>query len=206
MGNSRSIGVSRAVCRSRTARPFFDDREEEAGSRPGAGADQAASAALVGESRSIEDVLSDRRLRRSLGKVLYEYRIPVQDAEDQTALQHASAPEQERWALLADLGAAVRQLPATQRRLMVLRWQFGLTPPEAAAAIGLASGSVRTVFNRGLARLREAQAGITCKVKDFRACGVYECCLISCVYCFDSLGNEVGDPVCSDVFCYNLND
>lgn len=51
-----------------------------------------------------------------------------------------------------------------------------------------------------------AQAGISCKVKDFRACGVYECCLISCVYCFDSLGNEVGDPVCSDVFCYNLND
>ena len=79
MGNSPSIGVSRAVCPSRTARPFFGDREGGERSRPAAVADLAA---LASESRSIENVLSDRRLRRSLGQILYEYRIPVQDAED----------------------------------------------------------------------------------------------------------------------------
>lgn len=167
-------------------------------------ADQAAPAVLVSDSRPIEEMLSDRRLRRSMGRVLYEYRIPVQDAEDliqdamllavskwsgiwapeawlfatlrnrcilywrahaqhdrrfaqldDTAMQPASAPEQARWELLADLGAALRRLPATQRRLVVLRCRLGLTSPEAATAIGLANVSVRKVFNRGLARLRE---------------------------------------------------
>jgi RNA polymerase sigma factor (sigma-70 family) len=204
VGNSRSIGVSRAVCPSRTARPFFGDGEGGERSCSAPLADLAAPAALVGESRSIEEILSDRRLRRSLGQVLYQYRIPVQDAEDliqdvmllavskwsgirapeawlfgtlrnrcilywrgraqhdrrfeqldDTAMQPASAPEQARWELLADLGAATRRLPATQRRLVILRCRLGLTPPEAAAAIGLAHGSVRSILNRGLARLRE---------------------------------------------------
>jgi RNA polymerase sigma factor (sigma-70 family) len=67
----------------------------------------------------------------------------------------AGAPAQARWELLADLAAATRRLPATQRRLVVLRFQLGLTSPEAAAAAGLAHSSVRKILNRGLASLRE---------------------------------------------------
>jgi RNA polymerase sigma factor (sigma-70 family) len=74
--------------------------------------------------------------------------------DDATALL-AAAPAQARWELLADLGAAARRLPTSQRRLVVLRFQLGLTPSEAAAAAGLAHSSVRKILSRGLAGLRE---------------------------------------------------
>lgn len=83
-----------------------------------------------------------------------QYRRRFQQLDDAIA-EPAGAPAQARWELLADLGAASRRLPATQRRLVVLRFQLGLTPAEAAAAAGLAHSSVRKILNRGLASLRE---------------------------------------------------
>lgn len=49
-----------------------------------------------------------------------------------------------------------------------------------------------------------AQAGVVCKVQDFRACGNYICCLMTCVYCIDTVtGDLVGDQVCSDPVCWS---
>lgn len=83
-----------------------------------------------------------------------QHRRRFEQLDDATALL-AAAPAQARWELLADLGAAARRLPTSQRRLVVLRFQLGLTPPEAAAAAGLAPSSVRKILSRGLAGLRE---------------------------------------------------
>jgi hypothetical protein len=47
-----------------------------------------------------------------------------------------------------------------------------------------------------------AQA-ITCKVQNYHWCSPYVCCAQTCVICYDALGNEVGDVVCSDAFCYD---
>jgi hypothetical protein len=56
---------------------------------------------------------------------------------------------------LADLGAAWRRLPRTQRRLVLLRFHLGLTSREAARTAGLARDSERKILNRAQARLRE---------------------------------------------------
>jgi RNA polymerase sigma-70 factor, ECF subfamily len=63
-------------------------------------------------------------------------------------------PEQARRDLLATIAAASRRLPATQRRLVVLRYLVGLSVAEAAAVTGLAQSSVRKILHRGLTRLR----------------------------------------------------
>ena len=67
----------------------------------------------------------------------------------------AIAPMPSKGELLADLGAAWRRLPRTQRRLVWLRFHLGLTSREAARAAGLARDSVRKILNRAQARLRE---------------------------------------------------
>jgi hypothetical protein len=50
-----------------------------------------------------------------------------------------------------------------------------------------------------------ARATISCKVQYFRACGLYLCCIQSCLICIDS---QTGDTTldCSDPICYNKND
>jgi hypothetical protein len=51
-----------------------------------------------------------------------------------------------------------------------------------------------------------AQAKITCRIQDIRACGRYICCIESCIYCYDSITLElVGDIVCSDPTCWERN-
>jgi len=65
-------------------------------------------------------------------------------------------PEQSRRERLADLGKVWHHLPPTQRKLLVLRFQEGMSPREAAQAAGLAYNSVRKITNRAFERLREA--------------------------------------------------
>jgi DNA-directed RNA polymerase specialized sigma24 family protein len=69
---------------------------------------------------------------------------------------HAAAmpPPQAERELMAELSAAWRRLPRTQRRLVVLRCQLGLSTLEAAQAAGVAHSSVRKLLGRALARLR----------------------------------------------------
>jgi RNA polymerase sigma-70 factor, ECF subfamily len=61
---------------------------------------------------------------------------------------------QERRDLLADLEKAGRRLSPANRKILELRFRQGLSPGEAARAMGLAASSIRTTTNRALAQLR----------------------------------------------------
>jgi RNA polymerase sigma-70 factor (ECF subfamily) len=61
----------------------------------------------------------------------------------------------DRTALRLALVAALRGLPARQREVIVLHYFSGLTDEEISAALGIASSSVRTHLQRGLAALRK---------------------------------------------------
>jgi RNA polymerase sigma factor (sigma-70 family) len=65
-------------------------------------------------------------------------------------------PDQTRCERFADLAKVWHLLPPTQRRLLVLRFQEGMSPREAAQAVGIAHSSVRKTTNRAFERLREA--------------------------------------------------
>ena len=57
-----------------------------------------------------------------------------------------------------DLWAAVRGLPRRERELVALRYVGGLTEPEIAATLGLASGTVARGLHDARARLHRALA------------------------------------------------
>jgi RNA polymerase sigma factor (sigma-70 family) len=57
--------------------------------------------------------------------------------------------------LRRDLVAGLAQLPEAQRAALVLCFEHGLTQEEAAAALGLPLGTLKSHVARGKARLRE---------------------------------------------------
>jgi RNA polymerase sigma factor (sigma-70 family) len=65
-------------------------------------------------------------------------------------------PDQTRVERFADLGKVWHLLPPTHRKLLLLRFQEGMSPREAAQAVGLAYSSVRKTTLRACERLREA--------------------------------------------------
>jgi RNA polymerase sigma-70 factor (ECF subfamily) len=65
--------------------------------------------------------------------------------ESWTTVRHAPAPE----AAHLDVVAAVRRLPAGQRRTLVLHDVVGLTGEEIAAELGVPAGTVRAWLHRG---------------------------------------------------------
>lgn len=65
-------------------------------------------------------------------------------------------PDQTRRERFADLGKVWHRLPPVQRKLLLLRFREGMSPREAARAVGLAYSSVRKTTNRACERLREA--------------------------------------------------
>lgn len=67
----------------------------------------------------------------------------------------ASDDEAEVRAVRSDLIDALRQLPARQRAVIVLRYLDDLTEAETAAVLGCSVGTVKSTCSRGLARLRE---------------------------------------------------
>jgi RNA polymerase sigma factor (sigma-70 family) len=77
---------------------------------------------------------------------------------DDLDLNRGVAPDQNRRDWLADLAKVWHHLSPTQRRLLTLRYDQGLTSKEAADATGLAFGSVRKTTLRAVERLRGALA------------------------------------------------
>jgi RNA polymerase sigma factor (sigma-70 family) len=65
-------------------------------------------------------------------------------------------PDQTRRERFADLGKVWHRLPPAHRKLLLLRFQEGMSPREAAQAVGLATSSVRKTTIRACERLREA--------------------------------------------------
>jgi RNA polymerase sigma-70 factor (sigma-E family) len=60
----------------------------------------------------------------------------------------------DRLTLAAPLIAALRQLPARQRAVVVLRYHDDMSEAEVAEALGMAAGSVKSHASRGLHQLR----------------------------------------------------
>lgn len=70
--------------------------------------------------------------------------------------EHGVEPDQARRERFADLGKVWHCLPPVQRKLLLLRFQEGMKPREAAQAVGLACSSVRKTTSRACERLRKA--------------------------------------------------
>lgn len=68
-----------------------------------------------------------------------------------TAGPYAGAEQREQ---RADLAAALRQLPDSQREVIVLRYLLSLSLAETAAALGKSEGAIKQLQLRGLAGMR----------------------------------------------------
>lgn len=73
-----------------------------------------------------------------------------------------------RAAEVAQVLAALRELPDAYRETLILRLIEGMTGPEIAEQTGLSPGSVRVNLHRGMKLLRE-RLGITSEVADEQA-------------------------------------
>jgi RNA polymerase sigma-70 factor (sigma-E family) len=79
---------------------------------------------------------------------------PAGNAIPEVASADASAVSDER----LRVRAALREVPARQRAVLVLRFYLGLTAEEAAEVLGVRAGTVSSQTNRGLVKLRAALA------------------------------------------------
>ena len=82
-----------------------------------------------------------RRRARAQEVFEHEWDVGVLDATDQVLL---------RW----DLVAALRQLPARQRAVLVLRYFVDLSEADTARELGVTVGTVKATASRALDRLR----------------------------------------------------
>jgi RNA polymerase sigma-70 factor (sigma-E family) len=90
---------------------------------------------------------SNRRFRRR--------RVTEQPGDPpETAVEDPAELVSDRAVLLA----ALRQLPARQRAVVVLRYWEDLTDTQIAATLGCSPGTVRSQLSRALAKLRESPA------------------------------------------------
>lgn len=97
----------------------------------------------------------DAYVRRSLvNSHLDEHRRPwrreVPDSDDVPDSSVPAAPVEDNDALFA----ALRELPAGQRRIVVLRHYWGLSVEETAADLGISAGTVKSQTSAALAALR----------------------------------------------------
>ncbi len=84
----------------------------------------------------------------------------VRPIADQEVTDGAVEGEQENIAIRLALAAALRALPRRQREVIALRHLAGFSEAEAAAALHISPGSVKTHLHRGLQALRSSlQAG-----------------------------------------------
>jgi RNA polymerase sigma-70 factor (ECF subfamily) len=81
---------------------------------------------------------------------------PISDEE--VAEGHSPAAQDEVAVRLA-LAAALRRLPKRQREVVALRYLAGFSEAEAATALRISAGSVKTHLHRGLGALRTSMSG-----------------------------------------------
>jgi RNA polymerase sigma-70 factor, ECF subfamily len=105
------------------------------------------SAWLIGiaRHRAIDATRSSRYRARAREELLDDERIAV----------HGGAGEADVLMLRAAVGAALAELPASQRQAIELGYYGGLTQNEIAAQIGEPVGTVKSRMRLGLIKLRE---------------------------------------------------
>lgn len=77
----------------------------------------------------------------------------VEDIDGHHAARVPIVPEQEGWAIAADLRYALGRLPAPQREAMILVGGAGMSIEQAAAVCGCQPGTIKSRLSRGRARL-----------------------------------------------------
>lgn len=78
---------------------------------------------------------------------------------DQDVADGVTPAEQDAVAIRLALAAALRSLPKRQREVVALRYLAGFSEAEAAAALRISTGSVKTHLHRGLGALRTSLSG-----------------------------------------------
>ncbi|MBI1853004.1 MAG: sigma-70 family RNA polymerase sigma factor, partial [Planctomycetes bacterium] len=81
------------------------------------------------------------RRRRTTSPLEHDIARPADDASDR----------REEW---AQARAAIERLPERYRRVLVLRFEHGLTPAKIGEALGVRASTVRSLLTRGTAKLR----------------------------------------------------
>jgi RNA polymerase sigma-70 factor (ECF subfamily) len=94
-------------------------------------------------------------LRNEFYSQMRKRKREVQDVEGVYASQLAVHPEQHGHADLADMNAAMVQLPEDQREALVLVAAFGFSYEEAAEICSVAVGTIKSRVNRARNRLAE---------------------------------------------------
>lgn len=108
-------------------------------------------------------------LRNSLRTLQRKRSREVADVDGQLAARLASAPAQESNLALAEVEAALAQLPEAQREVLWLVGAMGFSIEEAAETCGCAPGTIKSRANRGrkaLAELLGLQPGETIGLTD----------------------------------------
>jgi RNA polymerase sigma-70 factor (sigma-E family) len=95
---------------------------------------------VVNRSRSV------RRHRMAAGKIAPQP-APARPGAEQAAIT---------WPERSNLVSALRALPARQREALILRYYAGLSEAQAAAAMGISKGAVKSHTARAVAALRAA--------------------------------------------------
>jgi RNA polymerase sigma-70 factor (ECF subfamily) len=118
--------------------------------------------------RVVSNALVDWQRRRSVRERIFSIwpwsRSDAQRADDGAAVAFdapdldGSRPEQllERGSQMDALRRALAELPTRQRQTFLLREWEGLSVAEAALALGISEGSIKTHLSRAQAHLREA--------------------------------------------------
>jgi RNA polymerase sigma-70 factor (ECF subfamily) len=109
-------------------------------------------------------------LRNAYFSELRKFKREVPDPEGDYAASLATEPEQPGHLDMADLSAALDQLPEDQREAVLLVGAEGFTYEEAAAICGCAVGTIKSRVNRARNRLaqllhREDERPNTCSVE-----------------------------------------
>ncbi|MCK0113051.1 SigE family RNA polymerase sigma factor [Ornithinimicrobium sp. F0845] len=82
-------------------------------------------------------------------------RETLTDSVPESALRAAPGPEH-RVDLALDLASALQGLPRRERQCVVLRHYLDVSEKDAAATLGVSTGTVKSSTSRGLAALRAA--------------------------------------------------
>lgn len=79
----------------------------------------------------------------------------VEDAEGAYAVNMIAIPDQEDKLALQDLSSALKKLPPDQRDALILVGADGMSYDDAAAALGVKVGTIKSRVNRARSRLTE---------------------------------------------------
>jgi RNA polymerase sigma-70 factor (ECF subfamily) len=124
-----------------------------------ASADEVAQDAIAKAFVNLEVFDQDRPFAPWLRRIVVNEALNALRRQGRYAELVAETPDHTDWVgdtlLHAELIDVVSRLPIERRVAIVLRYWLDLTPPEIAAALGVAVGTVHSRLARAMAQLRD---------------------------------------------------